>query len=188
MRLANVNTTDIRAAVELGCRTMGAVFNADDNDIPFFASEVRPNPHLSWNEVHSESHVPGRHLNALLAAEAALGIEIPVEVVAKHAAAAYFSYGGPLPLPLNRQRIDGPLVSFNDHNLREGFHALYALARFRQDERALDVGPTAVFKQSSASGIQTEDGMTKDCETPELYASTGRTNLLSGLPGQSVRW
>jgi hypothetical protein len=144
MRLANVNTSDIRAAVELGCRTMSSVFNADDNDIPFFASEVRPDPHLAWNEVHSESHVPGRHLNALLAAESALGIEISPAAIAKHTAAAYFSYSGPLPLPLNRKRIDGPLLSFNDHNLREGFHALYALARFRQDERALDLARQSI--------------------------------------------
>jgi hypothetical protein len=137
MRLANVNTSHIRSAIELSCRTMGAVFNADDHDVPFVASEVRPAPRLAWNEMHSESHVPGRHLNALLSAEDALGIEIPSDVVARHAAAAYFSYGGALPLPLNRRRIDGPLVLFNDHNLREGLHALYALARFRRDERAL---------------------------------------------------
>lgn len=144
MRLANVNTSDIRAAVKLGCGVMGAVFNADDHDIPFFASELRPNPRLAWNEVHSESHVPGRHLNALLAAENALGVSVPPDVVAKHAAAAYFSYSGPLPLPLNRRRIDGPLVSLNDHNLREGFHALYALARFRREERALELARRSI--------------------------------------------
>ena len=66
MKLSNVNTTDIKAAIELGCRTMSNVFNADDNDIPFFGSEVLPNPRLSFSNVHSESHVPGRHLNALL--------------------------------------------------------------------------------------------------------------------------
>jgi hypothetical protein len=144
MRLANVNTTDIRAAVQLACGTMGAVFNADDHDVPFFASEVRPNVRLSWNEMHSESHVPGRHLNALLAARDALGLPVPPEVIAKHAAAAFFSYSGPLPLPLNRRRIDGPLVSFNDHNLREGFHALYALARFQQDERAIELAQRSI--------------------------------------------
>ena len=48
---------------------MSNVFNADDNDIPFFRSEVLPNPRLSFSNIHSESHVPGRHLNALLEAE-----------------------------------------------------------------------------------------------------------------------
>ena len=35
-RLQDVNTTDVRSAIELGCRTMSSIFNADDNDIPFF--------------------------------------------------------------------------------------------------------------------------------------------------------
>ena len=36
MKLRNVNTTDIAAAIEAGTRTMASVFNADDDDIPFF--------------------------------------------------------------------------------------------------------------------------------------------------------
>ena len=105
MKLSNVNTTDIKAAIELGCRTMSNVFNADDNDIPFFGSEVLPNPRLSFSNVHSESHVPGRHLNALLNAEDAAGVSISEEAVEKHAAAAFFSYSGPVPLPMNRDRV-----------------------------------------------------------------------------------
>ena len=69
MQLSNVNTTDITSAIRLGCRMMSNIFNADDNDIPFFSSEVRPDPQLRFSGVHSESHMPGRHLNALLNAE-----------------------------------------------------------------------------------------------------------------------
>ena len=65
-RLQDVNTTDVRSAIELGCRTMSSVFNADDNDIPFFGSYVRPQAELRFSAAHSEAHVPGRHLNALL--------------------------------------------------------------------------------------------------------------------------
>ena len=68
MKLRNVNTTDIGAAIQAGARTMASVFNADDDDIPFFRSEVWPDPHLAFSSVHSEAHVPGRHLNALLTA------------------------------------------------------------------------------------------------------------------------
>ena len=53
----------------------------------------------------------GGILNALLTAES-LGLPIDQEAVEKHARAAFFSYGGPLPLPLNRERIDGPLENF----------------------------------------------------------------------------
>ena len=131
-QLQHVNTTDLRAAIALGCRTMQNVFNADDNDIPFFGSRVRPKAYLSFSWAHSEAHVPGRHLNALLNAEDALGIRLDEDAVEKHAQAARFSYSGALPLPLNRQELGGPLLNFLTHNVREGFHALYALTRFRQ--------------------------------------------------------
>ena len=129
-KLNDVNTTDILSAIRLGCRTMCSVFNADDDDIPFFGSRVRPEARLSFSAAHAESHVPGRHLNALLNAEAAAAVELDEECVDKHASAAFFSYSGALPLPLNRQQIDGPLVNFSPHNIREGFHALYPLAGF----------------------------------------------------------
>lgn len=135
-KLSNVNTTDIAAAVRLGCQTMQNVFNADDNDIPFFHSRVRPDAFLSFNWMHSESHVPGRHLNALLNAEDALKVVLDEDAVEKHAKAAFFSYSGAVPLPLNRQEIGGPLVNFMTHNVREGFHALYALTRFRHSAKA----------------------------------------------------
>jgi len=143
MKLRNVNTTDIGAAIEAGARTMASVFNADDNDIPFFRSQVWPDPRLAFSPVHSEAHVPGRHLNALLTAES-LGFPIDEAAVDKHARAAFFSYSGPLPLPLNRERIDGPLVKFPTHNVREGFHALYALARFRDSAQANDVAAASI--------------------------------------------
>jgi len=88
--LTNVNNSDIRSAIELGCRTMASVFNADDNEIPFFGSEVLPNPRLGFSSVHSESHVPGRHLNALLAAEEIAGVSIDEEAVRKHTAPPSF--------------------------------------------------------------------------------------------------
>ena len=65
-RLEQVNTTDIADAIRLGCRTMQSVFNADDNQVPFFSSTVRPGAALKFSAFHGESHVPGRHLNALL--------------------------------------------------------------------------------------------------------------------------
>ena len=144
MKLSNVNTTDIKAAIELGCRTMSSVFNADDNDIPFFGSEVLPNPRLSFSNVHSESHVPGRHLNALLNAEDVAGVSISEEAVERHAAAAFFSYSGPVPLPMNRDRVDGPIENFNDHNVREGMHALYALVKYRNSDRAQEVAESSI--------------------------------------------
>jgi len=144
MKLHHVNITDLRSAIELGCQTMQSVFNADDNEIPFFGSRVRPEAFLGFSSAHSEAHVPGRHLNALLNAEDALGIRIDEDAVEKHARAAQFSYGGALPLPLNRQELGGPLVNFLAHNVREGFHALYALAQFRHAEWAVATAKASI--------------------------------------------
>ena len=78
-KLKDVNTTNIPDAIRLGCQTMCNIFNRDDNDIPFFGSCVWPDACLSFSWAHSEAHVPGRHLNALLNAEDALGISIDEE-------------------------------------------------------------------------------------------------------------
>ena len=126
---------------------MQSVLNADDDGVPFFGSRVRPEAVLSFSAHHSESHVPGRHLNALLNAEDAIGAEIDEEAVEAHRRAAFLSYSGAAPMPLNRDGIGGELVNFCPHNLREGFHALYALVKYRQDEeaRALAEGSIAAI-------------------------------------------
>jgi hypothetical protein len=143
-QLADVNTDDIAGAIRLGCQTMCSVFNADDGDIPFFDSRVYPDAELNFHPYHSEAHVPGRHLNALLAAEHALGVAVAEGCIEKHARAAFFSYSGPIPLPLNRETLGGPLRLFLPHNIREGFHALAALVRFRQSARARELAEASI--------------------------------------------
>lgn len=135
-RLKHVNSTDIADAIRLGCRTMQNVFNADDNHVPFFSSSVRPTAALSFSSDHSESHMPGRFLNALLSAEDAAGVKIDEEAVEHLRRATFLSYGGQAALPLNRQVVGGTPINFSPHNLREGFHALYALAKYRKDKEA----------------------------------------------------
>ena len=135
-RVKNVNTTDIVDAIRLGCRTMQNVFNADDHNIPFFSSCVWPDPQLGFHPYLSEAHIPGRHLNGLLNAEDVIGVKLDEKAVENHRNAALFSYSGILPLPLNRNEEKGPLVNFLVHNLREGFHALYSLVKYRNDKAA----------------------------------------------------
>ena len=74
-RVNDVNTTNILDAIRLGCRTMSSVFNADDDNVPFFGSTVRPEARLAFSPDCSEAHVPGRHLNAMLTAEAVAGVD-----------------------------------------------------------------------------------------------------------------
>ena len=135
-RLQDVNTTSLTAAINLGCHVMQNIFNADDGDMPFFDANTWPHGRLAFSPHLSECHVPGRHLNALLAAEAATGVALDPAAIERHRRAAFFSFSGPVCLPLNRQEMDGPLVNFSAHNLREGLHALYALVRYRRDAEA----------------------------------------------------
>ncbi len=135
-KLENVNTTDVRAAIELGCRTMQSVFDADDDHMPFFKSRIVPHhsdeqTFLQFNVCGSESHVPGRHLNALLSAEDAAGISLDERAIDNHTRAAKLSFSGPVALPLNREIQDGKPIVFTPHNCREGMHALYALVKYR---------------------------------------------------------
>ena len=138
-KVRNVNTTDIHEAIRLGCRTMQSIFNADDDNVPFFLSEIWPEPGLKFNYCHSEAHVPGRHLNALLSAEGVAGITLDETAVENHRRAAFLSYSGPVALPLNRQEIGDEPLNFCPHNLREGMHALYALVRYRADDKAREM-------------------------------------------------
>jgi hypothetical protein len=144
-RLQNINTTDLKDAIRLGCRTMQNVFNADDDQVPFMGSCVWPTPRFGFSAHHSESHIPGRHLNALLNAADTAGIEVAESAIENHRRAAFLSYSGVLPLALNRAAPGpGKPVNFCPHNLREGFHALYALAKYRDDAHARDLAERSI--------------------------------------------
>ena len=143
-RVNDVNTTNILDAIRLGCRTMSSVFNADDDNVPFFGSTVRPEARLAFSPDCSEAHVPGRHLNAMLTAEAVTGVDLDESAVEDHTRATFLSYGGTVALPLNRDGVGGRLVNFRAHNVREGFHALYALVKYRQSERARQTAEASI--------------------------------------------
>jgi hypothetical protein len=148
-KLNDVNTTDIVDAIRLGCRTMSNLFNADAGDIPFFDIVARPEAKMSYCPHTSEAHVPGRFLNAMLTAEDIVGIKLDELAVEKLTRAAFLAYEGTLPLPLNRNEIGGRPVNFGPHNLREGFHALYALVKYRDSQPArklAEAGIDSVFK------------------------------------------
>ena len=100
VQLRDVNTTDIGDAIRLGCQAMSRAFNADDADMPYGGAQVRPEAFLSGS---LEGHMPGRLLNAMLAAEDAMGLDLDEEVIDKHARAAFFSYSrAPLALAAHR--------------------------------------------------------------------------------------
>ena len=91
--LKDVNSEDLRGAIELACRAMAGALNADDGEMPFFSATAWPDPHLSFSRHHGESHVPGRHLNALLNAKD-LGFSVDEHAVRCEERAAFFSFSG----------------------------------------------------------------------------------------------
>lgn len=137
-RVRNVNTRSIRDAVALGCRTMHRIFNADDDDTPFFLTYARPDPHLAYDGMFAEPHVPGRHLNGLLRAEAGLGIGVEESCIETHARVAFRTLSQSVALPQSRWEIGSKPNHFLPHNCRETFHALFALAAYRDSREAVE--------------------------------------------------
>lgn len=181
-RVNNVNADDIVSAIQLGCRTMSSVFNADDHGFPYFESRVRPTAYLAFNSLHGESHVPGRHLNALLNAEDACGVHLDENAIDAHTRALLFSYSGALPLPLNRDRPGGTLRLFSPHNIREGFHGLYALAAYRNcaEARALaEASIAAIFRNWSPQRGWTID--TPGIESPPNGSPFALDHFIGGV-------
>ena len=88
--------------------------------------------------------MPGRHLNALLNAEDAVGAALDEAAVENHRRATFLSYGGQVPLPLNRLEPNAQPTGFCPHNLREGLHALYALVAFRDDAKAREMAERCI--------------------------------------------
>ena len=143
-RVKNVNTTDIRSAISLGCRAMGRIFNPADAGLPYMYTRIWPDGWLGFSPYHGAIQMSGRHLDALLAAEAALGLELDEDAVDQHTRASFASYSNGLPLPCNHSEPGGPLVAVDEHTIRESFHGLHALVRHRASDRAREVAEAGI--------------------------------------------
>ena len=142
-RVSNVNTTSIPAAVELACRAMGQVFNPADNGYSYMYTRIWPDGWLGFSPYHGAVQMSGRHLDALLAAEDALGVDLDEGMLAQHTAATFFSLGAG-PLPCNHNEPGGALTSVDEHSIREAVHGLHALARYRSSDRAVEAAEALI--------------------------------------------
>ncbi|MCY4111328.1 MAG: hypothetical protein OXF96_05240 [Chloroflexi bacterium] len=143
-RVSNVNTTDIRGAIELGARAMARCFNADDDDLPFMYSRLWPDGWFGFSPWHCAVQVSGRHLESMLRAAEVTGAPVDEEAIAKHTRGALFSFTGRVPLPCNRREMGGPLVEVDEHSIREGFHGLSALVRHRGNDQAAELAERCI--------------------------------------------
>ena len=71
-------------------------------------------------------------------------MEIDDQVIEKHARAAFLAYSGSVPLPLNRETTNGAPIKLFSHNVREGFHALHALVRYRNCEHSRELAEGSI--------------------------------------------
>ena len=110
MKLKEVNSSGIPRAIRLGSQTMSNAFDADDNDVPFFDVVVSPGRETGIQCHLLGAHVPGRHLNALLNAQEASGINLDEEAIEKHSRATFLSYNGPVARLPPRCRQSGSRV------------------------------------------------------------------------------
>ena len=149
--LADVNTTNIRSAVQLGCQAMSGMFNADDDEVgaPFFWINLRPFVRMRFANIFSDAQVPGKSLLGLVTAEKRLGIRVDPAVIDQYARVLFYSYSGSVVLPVNRDAIGGKLVNFVPVNVAHGFHGLYALAAFKGSDRAREVAELSIAAVSS---------------------------------------
>ena len=145
-KLNEINTKDILSAISMGCNAMSSCFNAEDDNIPYFRAIIKPSAFLG---ISLESHMPGRHLNALLNTENATGMNISEEAIDNHTKAAFLSYSGALAFPMDRDphfssTQKKPPNVFNPHHIREGFHALYSLAKYRNSQQAEEIAEKSI--------------------------------------------
>lgn len=70
----STNTTNLQAAIDLGCVPMERMYETMRDRLPYFGNQVvRPAVGSVYFANYSIAHVPGCWLNALLSAEAATG-------------------------------------------------------------------------------------------------------------------
>lgn len=135
----STNATDLELAIREGCHPMQQLFDSRHR-LPYFQNVMQEdNSFNALNESLSLSHMPGRWLDALLAAEHAVGIRPDEAVIRRLADIAYMAMDHPMGLPRNLDMTTyGPANVSHLHNLRESMHAFAALYRHRGETRALD--------------------------------------------------
>ena len=134
-----VNTTDLQLAIREGCNPMQQLFDPGHDNLPYFSNYASgPDPRVGHSASYSMAHVPGRWLNALLNAEDVVGVEVNEKSVGNLARWTYKAFDHPMRLS---QSLDletfKPIAASDLHNLRETTHALYALVKYRDDQKAL---------------------------------------------------
>lgn len=136
-----MNDTDLELAIREGCRPMQHLFDPEHDRMPYFSNVMSgDDPRNGHHASFSMSHIPGRWLNALLNAEDCVGITVDEKAIESLADWTYRAFEHPMGLSRTLDMNSFTPVPTSDfHNLRETTHALYALGKYRRDERAMRI-------------------------------------------------
>ena len=138
-KYVKVNKRDLRKAIEAGITPMETFFDANHGNLPYFGNLLtEPGFGNSHHSSFSMAHIPGRWLNGLLSAQAALGVKVNEEAITHLRNWAYkameaVDVGFGACIDVNTVEI---LREVDLHNLRESMHGYYALVKYRKDDRA----------------------------------------------------
>ena len=142
------NTRNIDLAIKLGMGPMQSFFDKERDNLPFFGNQMAPLDGFGnfHHPTFSAAHIPGRWLVALLHAEEVSGITpdpVAIENLKKWAYACMSEAN--IGFPACRDFEKGEFIKMTDlHNLRETMHAMYALYKYRNEEKAREYALTII--------------------------------------------
>lgn len=165
---------------------MQQMFDANHDNLPYMENYLLgSDPRNRHNLWCSMSHVPGRWLNALLTAEDTLGVRLSEQAVNDLARWTYMAFDHPMGLSQSLDLKTYQPVPISDlHNLRETTHALYALARYRNDRKALRIAKRQIETVNKFYDFET--GVWNERAFKQEFGS--RTNGPAPFPRQFGRY
>ena len=195
--LERINRTDIADAIRLGAQPMQTWFDWDHDGLPYFGNTMcgarlgvavtGDRPGNFHHPSYSMSHIPGRWLDALLNAQAVVGIEIDAEAEATLRRWLVRSMSHRMSLPASLDLSSFAMIPVADlHNLREVMHGLAALCIYRKDAECAAIGERMIATIDNYLDFETGDwdearfnaerGGYTFCSPPDVVEAAGWDN------------
>ena len=177
-KTVKTNTTDLEAAIREGCNPMHKVLDPDHGYLPYFGNVMSgDDPGNAHHVNYSLSHVPGRWLNALLNAEDAVGVKPDEKVIRILQDWTYKSFAHSMGLSQSMDLNTFQIIRVSNlHNLRESTLAMYALAKYRGEKKALKLAQKQIDTVNRyfdyGTGRWDEDGFSRRLKAKTNYSSS----------------
>jgi hypothetical protein len=165
MQVAPLGPLTLEQSLRLAGQNLLAILNPEDNYLPYWELAVQPDYRgelrLWW-----PAHNIGRWWDAMLRLEDAIGFEIPKPIEAAMVRNVHRFFDNPDHISLSPDRLN----EWDLHSLREGLLALNALARWRKDDWAANMGRQMI----QSVGAKLRDDGTWDIEKFDACRKRGK--------------